>query len=244
MTHAPLAAIIAAMPATSPVYRALTAVASAGLGAVAGIDAKLARGHAGRRESVAIFSAWAARHRDPARPLLWFHAPSVGEGLQADAVLRRIRRDHPDWQLAYTWFSPSAESWAQRLNVDVRGYLPYDSPANAAAMLDALRPSALVFSKLDLWPELAVLASGRKIPVAMIAATVRPGSGRLRWPVRELLAPGYQSVIAAAAIASDDAERLSQLGVARERIQLAGDPRFDSAHERVEAVRPDDPLLR
>ncbi|MEO8030013.1 MAG: glycosyltransferase N-terminal domain-containing protein [Gemmatimonadota bacterium] len=232
------------MPQTSPIYRAFAALARAGLGVVSRFDAKLARGHRGRIESPAEFTAWAAQHRDLSRPLIWCHAPSVGEGLQAQTVLRRIRRDHPDWQLAYTWFSPSAEPWAERLDVDVKGYLPYDLAGPVEAVLAALQPQALVFSKLDLWPELAVRAAARGVPVGLIAATVRPGSGRLRWPVRSLLEPGYRSVTAAAAISEEDAARLAQIGVPRDRIHVTGDPRFDSALERVQQTSPEDPLLR
>src|SRR6266850_743991 len=52
-------------------------------------DKKLARGLDGRRGLAARLAAWAATHRDPKRPLVWMHAPSVGEGLQAKPVLRR-----------------------------------------------------------------------------------------------------------------------------------------------------------
>ncbi len=232
------------MPGTSLLYRSAVGLARLAAPAAAALDSKFRRGHQGRLEAAARLGGWARAHRDPARPLAWFHAPSVGEGLQADAVLRRLRRLHPDWQLAYTHFSPSAESLAGRLDVDVADYLPYDTAAAATALLDALRPDALVFSKLDLWPELACRAAARRMPVALIAATVRPGSGRLRWPARALLAPGYQALAAAGAVAAEDAERLAALGVPPERITLTGDPRFDSVLERVGAVAPDDPLLR
>ena len=232
------------MPGTSLLYRSAVRLARLAAPAAAALDSKFRRGHEGRVEATARLEAWARAHRDTARPLVWFHAPSVGEGLQADAVLRRLRRLHPDWQLAYTHFSPSAEGLAGRLDVDVADYLPYDTPSAATALLDALRPDALVFSKLDLWPELACQAAARGVPVALIAATVRPGSGRLRWPARTLLAPGYRAVAAAAAVAAEDADRLAVLGVTRERITVAGDPRFDSVLERVSAVAPDDPLLR
>lgn len=232
------------MPVTSPVYRGVSLAARGALALVSGLDAKLKRGHRGRADSVAGFERWAAAARDSSRPLVWFHAPSVGEGLQASVVLSRLRARHPDWQLAYSHFSPSAEAFASRLPVDVAGYLPYDLPGPTLALLDALQPSALIFSKLDLWPELATGAAARGVPVGLIAATVRPGSGRLRWPVRALLAPGYQSVSAAGAIAEEDAGRLARLGVAPGRIQVLGDPRFDSVVERVAVVAADDPLLR
>ena len=40
------------------------------------------------------------------------HAPSVGEGLQARPVLEIARERTRQWQLAYTYFSPSAERFA------------------------------------------------------------------------------------------------------------------------------------
>ena len=232
------------MAATSLIYRGASSVARGALAVLSGVDQKLARGHRGRVESPARFAAWARDHRDHAQPLVWCHAPSVGEGLQAAAVLRLLRSRHPDWQLAYTFFSPSAEAFAARLDVDVSDYLPYDLPGPSESLLDVLRPQALVFSKLDLWPELAARAANRGVPVGLIAATVRPGSGRLRWPVRSLLAPGYRSITAAGAVAEEDANRLARLGVPPDRIRVLGDPRYDSVVDRVQAVEADPPLLR
>ncbi len=116
--------------------------------------------------------------------------------------------------------------------------------ATVGALLEALLPDLLVFSKLDLWPELATRAANRGVTVAMVAGTVSAGSGRLRWPARQLLAPGYASVAAAGAIAEADAARLVSLGVPASAIRVLGDPRFDSAAARVRSTMPDDPLLR
>jgi 3-deoxy-D-manno-octulosonic-acid transferase len=232
------------MPSTAPGYRAAVRLGVA-LGPVAGLfDAKLRTGHRGRREAGSRLAAWGQSRRDRGRPLVWFHASSVGEGLQAESVLLELRRIRPDCQLAYTHFSPSATSLARRLPVDVADYLPYDLPREVDRLLAELAPNLLVFSKLDLWPELAIRAAARGIPVTIVAGTVSPGSGRLRWPARSLLAPGYAVVRAAAAISRDDGERLARLGVPEERIRVLGDPRFDSAAARVAGVRPDDPLLR
>ena len=98
----------------------------------------------------------------------------------------------PHWQVAYTYFSPSAETFAAGVGADVADCLPLDTPGEVARALDALRPSMLVFAKLDVWPELATQAAARNIPVALVAATVRPGSGRLRPVARALLAPAYR----------------------------------------------------
>jgi len=232
------------MPHTSLGYRAVVRLGTALIPGISLLDPKLREGHLGRRRAGQRLVAWARSGRDPARPLVWFHAASVGEGLQAESVLLELRRRRPKCQLVYTHFSPSAEPLARRLPVDVADFLPYDLPATTGKLLDVLAPDLLVFSKLDLWPELAAQAAQRRVTVAIVAATVSRGSGRMRWPVRSLLGPGYRSVDAAAAVSQEDAERLERLGVASGRIRVLGDPRFDSIVARVRAVAPDDPLLR
>jgi 3-deoxy-D-manno-octulosonic-acid transferase len=232
------------MPPTSVAYRLFIHLGFGAVRPLAAFDAKARRGLSLRAGAVARLAAWAAGARDRTRPLAWFHAPSVGEGLQARAVLEAFRRRHPDWQFAYTFFSPSAERFAHGLDVDIAEILPADRVADIDGALDALGPDLLVFTKLDLWPELATRAAARGTRVALVAGTVRPGSGRLRWPVRALLAPGYGALARVGAIADDDAARLAALGVPRERITVTGDPRHDSARARVRAVPPDDPLLR
>lgn len=224
------------MPATPLSYRCAAALARGLLPLYSRFHPKAAAALRGREAVLSRLAAWSARERDPARPLLWMHAPSVGEGLQARAVLQALRTTHPDWQIAFTFFSPSAEPAAREQPVDVTDYLPWDRARDCEAALDALLPRALVFCKLDLWPELATRAAARGVAIGMIAATVSPWSSRLRWPARAVLRSGYETVGAAGAVSSEDAERLVRLGIAPSRIEVTGDPRYDSAVERVRQV--------
>ena len=204
---------------------------------------KLRAGLAGRAGLAERMSDWSRANRDRFRPLLWMHAASVGEGLQAQPVLRRLHEAHPEWQIVYTCFSPSAADLARQQPADFADYLPFDSAEAVGAALEAIRPSALVFSKLDLWPELATQAAARGVAVGIIAATVSPRARRLGWPARTLLRPGYASVAAAGAVREADAARLIRLGVPEHRVTLTGDPRCDSALERAREIALDDPLL-
>lgn len=179
---------------------------------------------------------WAAGQRDATRPLLWMHAPSVGEGLQARPVLERIRARHPDWQLAYTFFSPSAERFAAALDVDVADYLPFDTADAAQRLLDALRPSALVFAKLDLWPRLAEAASARGVALGMVSATLSEGSGRSGALARALLRDAYAALDAVGTIDAADGARLATLGVRADRVRVTGDTRFDQVAARAAAT--------
>jgi 3-deoxy-D-manno-octulosonic-acid transferase len=197
---------------------------------------KLARGIAGRRGIRDRYAAWAAARRDARRPLVWFHAPSVGEGLQTKPVLEALREQHPDWQLAYTFYSPSAEPLARSLPVDFADYLPFDRPREVAAALGALSPTALVFGKLDVWPELTLAAAARGVRLGLIAATVAESSSRLAWPTRAWAAPAYAALDRIGAIAEQDADRLERLGARRAAMTITGDTRYDSVAQRAEQL--------
>lgn len=228
----------------SLLYRAGLALSRPLLPVAGMFSRKVARANRGRAGALERLETWGQAQRDPARPLVWFHAPSVGEGLQARSVLSRLRLRHPEWQTVYTHFSPSAENFAKGIGADIADYLPFDGVQAARRLLTALRPSVLAFTKLDLWPELASAAHARGTRVALVAGTVRPRSSRMRWPARQLIRPGYRSLDAAMAIAEPDANRLAYLGALQGVIKVIGDPRFDSVLDVVRAVPADDPAKR
>ena len=233
------------MARPSLIYRLTVSLAGKAAPLAARFDKKLARGLDARRGLVARLQTWAATHRDVKRPLVWVHAPSVGEGLQAKPVLEALRATQPHWQLVYTFFSPSAERLAHTLPVDMTDYLPFDRPRDVRALLKGLEPTALVFSKLDVWPELALAAARAGVKLGLISATVAPASSRLRWPARGWAHPAYRALDRIGAISQDDARRLEHLGARADAIQVTGDTRYDSVAERAERFdRSREPFAR
>lgn len=192
--------------------------------------------HHGRLRAAERLTAWGERHRDPSRPLVWLHAASVGEGLSGAAVLGELKSRHPDIQTVFTHFSGSASEFGATIGADVHDFLPYDRRRDIDPLLAVLRPTLLLFSRLDIWPLLATRASAIGSRLALIGATVRPDSGRLRWPVASLIRPGYAALDLALAISNDDAARLARLGVTADRIVVTGDPRVDATIERIKSV--------
>jgi 3-deoxy-D-manno-octulosonic-acid transferase len=215
--------------AAGNIARALAAVTPAS-------DTKLLRALRARRGIRARYATWARADRVAARAMLWMHAPSVGEGLQARPVLQLARRERPDLQLAYTFFSPSAAAFARGLDVDFADYLPFDTVGDGEAALDALAPRALVFSKLDVWPNLARIAAERGVNLGLVSATLAEGSSRRRGMAARLLSDAYARLDAVGAIDARDAERLVDLGVRRDRIEVTGDTRYDQVWARVRGV--------
>lgn len=240
------------MTASETVYAALMRLAmpvsraTLRLGPVlpGGTRGKSWRGLAGMLGAADRLVEWSRRERDSSRGLVWFHAPSVGEGLQARAVIQAVRRLRPELQLIYTYFSPSAVPFADGIPADFTGYLPFDTPAVTGTVLDCLRPSAIVFSKNEIWPNLTREGARRGIPALLLSATLPRRSSRTRGPAAGLLRTAHARLAMVGAISTGDAARYQDFGVRPDRLFLMGDARFDQVQERMERVDREGPLLR
>jgi 3-deoxy-D-manno-octulosonic-acid transferase len=218
------------------VYRSVARLAPAALRLAAPFHEKARRGVAGRQATIPSMAAWAAEHRVDDRPLIWLHAPSVGEALMAQAILAALREQQPGTQAAFTYFSPSAERVAGRVGADWSGYLPWDVDSAATAALDALRPSALAFVRTEIWPVLGALAARRHVPVFLLNAVLAASSSRTGRGARFLLGPAYRRLDGIGAASDEDAARFALLGVEPARVTVTGDARFDQVWQRVAAL--------
>lgn len=224
-------------------YRALAQLARGAAVVAPNSESKFLRALAARRGIRNRYRDWGAKERDRSRPLLWMHAPSVGEGLQARPVLELARLRRPELQLAYTHFSPSALAFARALDVDFRDYLPFDTPGDARVALEALKPTALVFSKLDVWPVITREAKARGVRLGLVSATLSRGSSRRSRTASALLRDAYAALEVVGAIDAADADRLVQLGVRPQSIIVTGDTRYDQVWFRAQRADRASPML-
>ena len=201
-------------------------------------ESKLARGLRARLRADSLLREWGSVYRDRERPLVWVHAPSVGEGLQARAILEVLRARRPDLQTAFTFFSPSALELARRMPVHVAGFLPWDVPSEMEALVGSLDTGLVAFTKTEVWPGLANAAATRGVPAVLMAATLPAQAGRLSPLGRLLLGPTFRLLTQVLAVSEADGQRFLRLGVAEEKILVTGDPGVDSAWRRAREVNP------
>ncbi|MEO6777913.1 MAG: glycosyltransferase N-terminal domain-containing protein [Gemmatimonadaceae bacterium] len=198
----------------------------------ANISSKVARGFSGRRGIRHRYRTWGEMGRDRSRPLLWIHAASVGEGLMALPLVQAVRHALPAVQIAYTFFSPSAESLRAQINADFSDYLPFDSASGARAALEALDPTALVFAKGDVWPALVREASAQNVRLGLVSASIPASSRRTSLLGALLTRDAYHALDAVGAASQDDAARIVLAGARADRVRVTGDTRYDQAWAR------------
>jgi 3-deoxy-D-manno-octulosonic-acid transferase len=102
-------------------------------------------------------------------------------------------------------------------------------------VVDALRPSVMVFVRTEVWPVLAREAAAAGAGLLLVNAVLSEGSGRLRQPARSLMAALYARLDAVGAVSQAHADRYVRLGVSPQRVQVTGDARFDQVWSRIEA---------
>jgi 3-deoxy-D-manno-octulosonic-acid transferase len=217
-------------------YRFLVGVARFAAPILATGTGKISRGFEGRLVAHQVLAKWGEEKRDPHRPTVWVHAPSVGESVQACAVIDALRARFPGVQVVFTHFSPSAAEFTGRMPVEVSAYLPWDLRGTTGRVLEAVQPDLLIFSKTEVWPVLVDEAQKRSIPVALVGGSVPSNAGRLRQPMRTFLRATWQGLASACAIADADAHLLQSLGVFPGVISVTGDPAVDAIAQRVSAA--------
>lgn len=184
------------------------------------------------------------------RPVVWFHAASVGEFEQGRPVIEAFRKQHPEFAIAITCFSPSVWPVLQQYpQKDHAWYLPEDKPELVQRFLAAVKPRVAIFIKYEFWLGYLFALEKAGIPTVVFSATFRPGQPFFRWyggAFRQVLHTIDRLLV------QDEASvaLLEHIGI--HSAQVAGDTRADRVlqireeafrDERVEAFKADAMLL-
>ena len=171
----------------------------------------------------------------------WFHFTSVGEFEQAKPLIEAIKDEA---RIVLTYFSPSvAPNVAKYPHCDAAAYLPFDTHHNAERLIALIKPSILIFSKFDIWPNLVWSASDHGIPIVLIAGTLHAKSKRLSRIARSFFKSVHPHIRLHCVISEADAQRFRQLCPSDAHIEVVGDTRFDQVYQRAITVDADDDLF-
>jgi 3-deoxy-D-manno-octulosonic-acid transferase len=118
----------------------------------------------------------------PAGRLVWLHAASVGETLSILPLIAALAEQRPSASfLLTTGTVTSAALAAQRLPPRTQHqYAPLDVPRFVRSFLDHWRPDLAVLTESEIWPNLILESSVRRIPLVLVNARMTTRSYK-RW---------------------------------------------------------------
>jgi 3-deoxy-D-manno-octulosonic-acid transferase len=118
----------------------------------------------------------------PTGTLAWFHAASVGETNAILPLMAELAKQRPTLSfLLTTGTVTSAKLAAERLGPRaIHQYAPLDAPEYVRGFLDHWRPDLAVLTESEIWPNLILESSARRIPLALVNGRMTKRSFR-RW---------------------------------------------------------------
>ena len=171
----------------------------------------------------------------PSGPVVWIHGASVGEVLAGAALVERLRE--LDVRILLTSGTvTSAAIVAQRFPPDIiHQFIPYDSPRYVGRFLDHWQPSFGLFMESDLWPNLVMGASERRIPLIVANGRMSQRSFR-RWRAAPMTMGALLSRFEMCLAQSQgDADRFAILG--SPHVFMTGNLKFDVPAPPADAVK-------
>ena len=172
---------------------------------------------------------------DPKAQYVWFHAASLGEFEQGRPLMEQLRRDHPEYKILLTFFSPSGYEVRKNYEgADIICYLPIDTMINARRFLRTIRPVMAFFIKYEFWYNYLHILKHRGVPVYSVSSIFRPGQIFFRWYGRQ-----YAHVLKCFTrfyVQNEvSKELLAKINITD--VSIVGDTRFDRVLQIKEAAR-------
>lgn len=173
-----------------------------------------------------------------AQPTIWIHAVSVGEVAAVIGLVSELRRRHRQLRIVVSTTTDTGQKLARKeFGPENVFYFPMDFAFAIRPHLRTLQPQLLVLAETEFWPNTLRLARASGARVAVVNGRISDRS----WPryrrLRSLLRKVLQNVDLFLAQTEDDRRRLQDIGAPAERIQVAGNLKFDAP------VPPEPPIV-
>jgi 3-deoxy-D-manno-octulosonic-acid transferase len=160
---------------------------------------------------------------------IWVHAVSVGEVGVARNLLAELSRRLPGMRLGLSVTTAAGRDAARRLGEE--GIAVFSFPLDLAwpveKALEAVRPGLILLTETEIWPLLLHRARARGIPVALVNGRISPRSFRRYLLAHRWFAGVLQGIAAFAMQSREDADRITRLGAASDRVFVTGNIKYD-----------------
>ena len=172
---------------------------------------------------------------DPDARYVWFHAASLGEFEQGRPLMERIRKEHPQYKILLTFYSPSGYEVRKNYEgADIICYMPVDTRLNAIRFLRLVRPVMAFFIKYEFWSNFLHILKHRGVPTYSVSSIFREDQVFFKW-----YGKSYANVLRCFTrffVQNEESKRLLEsIGITD--VDVVGDTRFDRVLQIKEAAK-------
>jgi 3-deoxy-D-manno-octulosonic-acid transferase len=164
------------------------------------------------------------------RPVIWLHCVSVGETQAARPLARALVERFPSHALVVSTTTLTGQRVAREAFRGIATnviYFPFDWAWSVRRALRSVDPSVVLLMETELWFRFLRECNERHIPVALVNGRISTRSFRRYSLIRGFVRNALDTLSLALMQTDEDAARLVELGLARERIKVSGNLKFD-----------------
>jgi 3-deoxy-D-manno-octulosonic-acid transferase len=165
------------------------------------------------------------------QPVIWLHCVSVGETQAARPLVDKLSERYPSHTLVVSTTTLTGQHVAREVFGKVAArifYFPFDWAMTVRRALDAIKPSAVFVMETEIWPRFLRECRARRVPVAVVNGRISETSFRRYRTIKPFISDVVNNLDLAIMQTETDARRINALGLARERIRVSGNIKFDA----------------
>lgn len=159
---------------------------------------------------------------------IWLHAVSVGEALAVERLIAMLREAFPERPVVLSVTTAAARAVVeQRLPAQQVFYFPLDFRWTTRRALRTIGPALVLVVETEIWPNFLREAQAAGVKVVFVNGRISGRSYARYRLVRGLMRPALATVTGWLMQTQTDADRCQDLGAQPERVQIAGNLKFD-----------------
>lgn len=176
----------------------------------------------------------------PGKPRIWVHAVSVGEVTAAAPIVAALRQKLPAACLVVSTSTETGQEMAKKIIAGASAfiYFPLDIPCTVRKVLGVVRPEVFAAMETEIWPNFFKLCWESGAKLLILNGRISPRSYKKYMKTRFFWRKILENVSTVGVISETDAERIRDMGMEAQKVQVVGNAKYDSL-----ASRASDPAL-
>lgn len=162
---------------------------------------------------------------------IWLHCVSVGEVQAARPLFLSLRRIFPERPIVVSTVTVTGQHLAREVFHEQAArvfFFPIDWRWSVRRTLKEIDPSLVLIMETELWPNFLHECRKNKVPTAIVNGRLSEKSFARYGMVRSFISRVVSCLDLAVMQTKADADRMRQLGLAADRVQVCGNMKFDA----------------